>query len=188
MPPWPFFSSTSVDASTPPTRDPTSLDRSTLTPQLADNDPFSPSPLAPEIPISSSTSPAASPRRPHASSFSNTLPAIFGGTRKRPPPIDGSLSKSSPGLNNAHSQSPGSPKKHSAKGRGEEGDFEVGKCATCDSKAKWPKGVSEYRCGTCLMINDLKVAQQDPRRLEEKEILPSTSARDHGRTGCQNGR
>ena len=45
------------------------------------------------------------------------------------------------------------------KGRPEDASMDVGNCATCDTRVKWPKGVNEFRCGTCLMVNDLKPAQ-----------------------------
>ena len=58
------------------------------------------------------------------------------------------------------------------KGKVEERDMDTGNCATCDTRVKWPRGVNEFRCGTCLMVNDLKIAQ--PRSRSPRE--PSTKA------------
>ena len=37
-------------------------------------------------------------------------------------------------------------------------DLVTGRCATCDSMVRWPRHLDVYRCSTCLMINDLKLA------------------------------
>lgn len=54
-------------------------------------------------------------------------------------------------------------KRHAARPQVIEDEFDSGRCATCDQKVKWPKSCAEYRCGTCLMINDLtpKVLDKD---------------------------
>jgi len=42
--------------------------------------------------------------------------------------------------------------------RYDENELDVVICATCETKAKVPKAVAEYRCSICLMINDLKIS------------------------------
>jgi hypothetical protein len=46
-------------------------------------------------------------------------------------------------------------KRHTTRPQANEDDFASGRCATCDQKVKWPRSCTEYRCGMCLMINDL---------------------------------
>lgn len=34
-------------------------------------------------------------------------------------------------------------------------DLTTGKCMTCDSMVRWPKGLAVFRCSVCVTINDL---------------------------------
>ncbi|KAL8768377.1 MAG: hypothetical protein Q9209_005411 [Squamulea sp. 1 TL-2023] len=38
-----------------------------------------------------------------------------------------------------------------------------GRCATCDSTIKWPRHLDVFRCTVCLMINDLRQSEEQPR-------------------------
>ena len=98
-----------------------------------------------------------SPRsRPHARSVSDKIPAFLGGVKKKlassPPESD---LKSVPLIDDfmADETIPGQP-------RNDDRDQQTGHCATCDSKVKWPRGVMEFRCTNCLMINDLRQRQR----------------------------
>lgn len=55
----------------------------------------------------------------------------------------------------------------SGKARSDDRDLESGQCATCGSKVRWPKGLHEFRCATCLMINDLTTAQSRTNTLRD---------------------
>lgn len=66
----------------------------------------------------------------------------------------------------------GSPKGKTNKVVVDERDMEAGHCATCDSRVRWPRGLTEYRCSTCLMINDLRLPNRHPPR-ETGHELPS---------------
>ncbi|KAI9652321.1 MAG: putative E3 ubiquitin-protein ligase HTD2 [Alyxoria varia] len=103
--------------------------------------------------------PNVSPRRrSHARSVSDKLPSIFGGGRRKttsaaPEPE----SRSFPTEGEFMSELAPPPVNLGSKGKHDErdGHVDIGNCATCDSRMKWPKGVGEFRCSTCLMVNDL---------------------------------
>ena len=103
--------------------------------------------------------PNASPRRrPHARSVSDKLPSIFGvGRRKTTSATPEPESRSFPTEGGFMSELAPPPINLSGKGKHDERDtnMETGNCATCDSRVKWPRGVGEFRCSTCLMVNDL---------------------------------
>ena len=73
-----------------------------------------------------------------------------------------------------------------AKGKADEREMEAGSCATCDTKVKWPKGINEFRCGTCLMVNDLKPALagiRAPRDAAPQQAIQASSQQPAGVSG-----
>ena len=93
-------------------------------------------------------------RKAHSRSLSGNLNSLFGGRRRTDsnPPTPGATAGSSPPVYDGSS----SPRPKTAR-QAQDGDTtQAGSCATCASKVKWPAGVMEFRCGTCLMINDVE--------------------------------
>lgn len=179
MPPWPFSSGTSPDTTSATTRLPSSLERHAQTPPAQSPttlDPYAP-PASNAAHRSSVNTPPSSPKRVHGRSLSGTLPALFGGAKKKPPSHDESLSKSSPTTQDGN-RGFMLPRKSAPRPPVEDGEVEVGNCATCGIKVKWPKGMSQYRCNTCLMVNDLKPHQRQPARMEESTINRNGSGRE----------
>lgn len=58
-------------------------------------------------------------------------------------------------------------------------DLMTGKCMTCDSMVRWPKGLAVFRCSVCVTINDLtpvgtvQDAANDRRRHNMREYASS---------------
>lgn len=158
MAPWPFFSARSA-ATTPDAID-DSLHTFPGTRDGLDHDSdvdgdFDDLRL-PAPPFAQSDSPTSKKR--HTRSLSGNLNNLFGAMRRSP---------SNPTTPNGFSSSPiaydgpSSPRPKTAKQK-DDGEEQTGSCATCASQVKWPAGFNEYRCGTCLMINDLKPTQRQP--------------------------
>lgn len=165
MPPWPFFSA--ARSGSP---------RAATTPEVIDDGlhTFPGERLAfvydsdvdldldelqlPAPPFAASNSPKS--RTGHTRSLSGNLPSIFGG-RKRAPSHP-STPDPPPASTSQFHDGAASPRPKTAKPTFGEEIPETGSCATCASKVKWPAGVKEFRCGTCLMINDLKPPQKRP--------------------------
>ena len=104
----------------------------------------------------------------HGRSFSHPFPSILsrgrGATRKL------SSDDNNPGNDNVNDRAleipPASttadvvvPLLDSPQGRKDEPEHVIGRCATCDSKLRWPRGIFVFRCTVCLMINDLQPAR-----------------------------
>lgn len=107
-----------------------------------------------------------SPSRRHGRSISHTFPAFFGGSKKADrkgavkqehilDSTDDDSANSSAGLS-------ASPQKAVARNGFAAGEKESmkGKCMTCDSTVRWPKGIKVFRCTICLTINDLDPPQE----------------------------
>lgn len=66
-------------------------------------------------------------------------------------------------------------------------DLMTGKCMTCDSTVRWPKGLAVFRCSVCVTINDLtpistiQDSGSDHRRHSTREPAPSNSSPSRGR-------
>lgn len=88
---------------------------------------------------------SATQSRPPARSFGNTIPAMLGGTKKKITTNNDCDTKQAP----ASSVGPR---------RYDENELDIVVCATCETKAKIPRAIAEYRCSICLMINDLKIS------------------------------
>lgn len=115
-----------------------------------------------------SSSPSRS--RQHSRSVSDKIPSFFGGQKKAVTPPAEMESRSVPmGGDYFYSEANTIMSKDASKSKPvDERNMDSGHCATCDSRVRWPKGLSEYRCSTCLMINDLKPVQS---RTPQKESV-----------------
>ncbi|KAF1813847.1 HECT-domain-containing protein [Eremomyces bilateralis CBS 781.70] len=107
------------------------------------------------------------PKRQHARSLSHPFPNIFG-RRKSAANVeaDGAVDSTDDEFvhQDVDSSPNGSPlKRIPTTKRAEDKDIEIGRCMTCDSKVKWPKGLKVFRCMSCLMVNDLEPMSQQRR-------------------------
>ena len=167
MPSWPKFSNVSKpEATTPPPlpglpaphredrQQP--VNRSRPTALEAQHAP-GPSRRGPPIPSGYNTLPyASSPPTSdqHIRSTSQTLPGMFRNNRKTSVPYDGRPSPQTlPDMFDTESIS---PRKTGSMKRREEGDTTTGRCATCSTKLNHPRGVLQFRCAACIMVNDLE--------------------------------
>ena len=103
------------------------------------------------------------PHSRHGRSHSNPLISIFSNGKKLDRVVDIGLHDDTSSVSDDSVVIPsGLPSKDftaAANGnclRKEERERLMGKCATCGSAMTWPKDVDAFRCGACLMINDLK--------------------------------
>lgn len=105
--------------------------------------------------------PGQAPRtRPHMHTGSDK--AYNADNRKRQGPSDFE-SRSFPSSSDARLQERAAAFTRPNQGQLESRDMEAGSCATCDTRVRWPRGVNEFRCGTCLMVNDLRPVQSRSR-------------------------
>lgn len=109
----------------------------------------------------------------HARSLSQTIPAIFRGNRKVSAAPHESH-RSSP--QDPFSTDPITPQKKSGTKKQDDGNSSTGRCATCGGKVTYPKGVMEYRCTVCLMVNDLKI--RPPRHIRRGETPTNESGKN----------
>ena len=110
-----------------------------------------------------------SPSKRHGRSISHPFPSLFGGSRK----VDrkGSVRQEQLGLDSTDDESASSSAGQSASPQkaiprngfaaGKEEPMK-GKCMTCDSTVRWPKGLKVFRCTICLTINDLEAPHEAP--------------------------
>lgn len=127
--------------------------------------------------------PSSSPRsRPHMHTGSDKMFVGGGGKKKRPGVEFESRSYPSATDKFVYDGTPtiGKP------GRSDERDMEAGNCATCDSRVKWPRGVNEFRCSTCLMVNDLKPAQPRSRSPRDPAAQPPGQTSGHAGPNSSN--
>ena len=130
--------------------------------------------------MSSTSAPTPPRRKGHTRSISNPFPSPFAGIgiglgkrRKSAsknnddfldsdddddvtyplPEVGGNNSGTSPGKKSAVGQ---------AQGQGQDGEV-TGRCATCDSTVRWPRGLAVFRCPVCSMINDLEPYVEEDR-------------------------
>lgn len=158
MPPWPFFSATR-SASPRAATTPEAIGAGERLAFAYDSDVDLDDLQLPAPPFAASNSPKS--RAGHSRSLSGNLPSIFS-SRKRAP-SQPSTPDAAPTSSLQSHDGAASPRPRTAKATfGGEEVLETGSCATCASKVKWPAGVNEFRCGTCLMINDLKIPQKRP--------------------------
>ena len=62
----------------------------------------------------------------------------------------------------------------------------TGKCVTCDSRVRWPRHLTVFRCTVCLMVNDLKVGARlliGGLEAEGPSITTPSSSADSSRKG-----
>lgn len=158
MPTWPFSTSAPTKDSLLPQAEPI-VDRTSRTPTtyngLNDEPQTSSASDANERP---SNHPLSPPRRPHIRSHSGTLPSIFNPVKRNQSRDE--IGKTKSPVHDGSADSKMSPRRKGQSAKPEEGDTESGHCATCGSRVKWPKGIAEFRCTTCLMVNDLKVSKR----------------------------
>lgn len=93
----------------------------------------------------------------HSRSLSDKLPTLLGGKRKTTNEEDGA---SVPSESYAYPHHAPTIQNRGGPSEGEE--LQKGRCATCDGHVQWPKAMTEYRCSTCLMVNDLKAIPARP--------------------------
>ncbi|KAL2007818.1 hypothetical protein VTN00DRAFT_7800 [Thermoascus crustaceus] len=109
--------------------------------------------------------PARTPpaRRTHSRSLSNPFPSLFSSSRKGDKKVSKRdfLDSSDDDDDVTYAPDPrsGSPRKLSQHGAPTE-DFLTGKCMTCDSTVRWPRGLKVFRCTVCLTVNDLEPCRE----------------------------
>ncbi|KAI9724699.1 MAG: putative E3 ubiquitin-protein ligase [Chrysothrix sp. TS-e1954] len=103
-------------------------------------------------------------RQPHTHkrSISGTLPSLLNRPRKKTDPDPESIDVQSAGLSENHAYSETMQRGKSGKAKPLEVETTEGHCATCGTLVKWPSSVTEFRCTTCLMINDLQPFRPKP--------------------------
>jgi len=172
MAPWPFFSPTrtgSPRAATTPEAIDESLhtfpgDYTTIDDDSDGDNDFDDLQL-PAPPFALADSPRS--KKAHSRSLSGNLNSLFGGRRRTPsnPTTPVPTLGTSPPIHDG----PTSPRPRTAR-QAQDGEEQTGSCATCASKVRWPAGVTEFQCGTCLMVNDIEPRQRrppSPRRPEQ---------------------
>lgn len=113
----------------------------------------------------------------HSRSLSHPFPSIFGGGKKpRPhaPPNGDYLPETDRYMPPASYGAMGAARGPPVFDRREE---ETANCLTCDSKVRYPRGLTTFRCSACLMVNDLvPVSQDKPDRSpgQPKRPMPLT--------------
>ncbi|KAL9086561.1 MAG: hypothetical protein Q9159_004077 [Coniocarpon cinnabarinum] len=98
--------------------------------------------------------------RPHMHTGSDK---ISGGSRPRRPGPNGIEASSYPSTSDTSLHERGPSRTKSGKGPVDDRNMDAGNCATCDTRVRWPKGVNEFRCSTCLMVNDFRPVQSRSR-------------------------
>jgi E3 ubiquitin-protein ligase HECTD2 len=119
-----------------------------------------PSLLSRDTPSSSSTASRqlATPSR-HGRSMSHPFPTLFQSKKKR------NGDKATVGVDSTDEDQPsGKPSPASKTTRVSDLDLMTGRCMTCDSMVRWPKGLVVFRCTVCMTINDLKPRVRDQLR------------------------
>jgi E3 ubiquitin-protein ligase HECTD2 len=106
--------------------------------------------------------------RRHGRSISHPFPSIFGGGSKKDKKHsdksgDFESTDDEVGSRSGKDHS-GSPKKTApgASPAVPEKDLVLGRCMTCDSQVRWPRGLKTFRCTVCLAINDLEPFNDPP--------------------------
>lgn len=126
---------------------------------------------------------SASPRsQPHARSFSDKL---LGSRKTKAVKINEVESTSMPLSTDTNMSERVHPVGRPGKTRVDDSDLASGQCATCGCKVKWPRSLNEFRCSTCLMINDLKITQL--RGNASREPGPSAMSRAGSYPGRASG-
>ena len=112
------------------------------------------------VPVFSAMPSSPQPRHTtrHSRSYSHPFPSLFGGNKllnnANDEDVDDRLVHQS---NDQRMYSPGLSLGDMEGSQPNEGKSHVsGRCATCDSLVRWPKGLNVFRCTVCLMINDLQ--------------------------------
>ena len=98
---------------------------------------------------------STNPPRPKAHMHTGSDRAV-NGTRQKRPVQNVFEARSYPSTSDGFMQERGSVRTRAGKVPVDDRNMDAGSCGTCDTKVRWPKGVSEFRCGTCLMVNDIK--------------------------------
>jgi E3 ubiquitin-protein ligase HECTD2 len=105
--------------------------------------------------------------RRHGRSISHPFPSIFGGgSRKEKKHSDKSGGGDFESTDDEAGKKPGrgSPQRNANAGSNpvSEKDLVLGRCMTCDSQVRWPRGLKTFRCTVCLAINDLEPFNDPP--------------------------
>lgn len=104
--------------------------------------------------------PATSPphHRGHSRSISHPFPSSFGGRRRNPNPgfIDSDSDDDDIEVTHLPDVLSSSPRKRSSRPLPGGESTSTGKCMTCNSTVRWPRGLKVFRCTECLTVNDLE--------------------------------
>ncbi len=180
MPPWPARLFHPTTAPNPPSRpasdDHADADRDARhgsVPSDRNNQQPHPSPVKASATASRPSASTLPRGRPHARSLSHPFPSLFGGGKKKNAENwDVGLRQDSDGDYTLGFQLDGHaphtvPAQDGGARHPDEGDLETGNCMTCDSRVRWPRSLKVFRCGACLMVNDL-----EPLRRESNHLAP----------------
>ncbi|GIC94053.1 HECT-type E3 ubiquitin-protein ligase [Aspergillus udagawae] len=104
--------------------------------------------------------PATSPphHRGHSRSISHPFPSAFGGKRRNPNPgfLDSDSDDDDVEVTHLPDVLSSSPRKASSRPLPGGEAISTGKCMTCNSTVRWPRGLKVFRCTECLTVNDLE--------------------------------
>jgi len=82
---------------------------------------------------------------------------LFGGGKKKQADLDDEEGADMPELQTPSRVGPFT-KSASGKGKLSDNELESFVCATCSGTIRQPKGLKQFRCTACSMVNDLRVA------------------------------
>ncbi|KAH7053328.1 hypothetical protein B0J12DRAFT_52208 [Macrophomina phaseolina] len=109
----------------------------------------------------------------HNRSISHPFPSLFGGSKKsrqNSSPNGDYLDESDPYVQTTPYIDHGAARGRPPPSRREE---VTGNCRTCDSKVRYPRGLTTFRCSACLMVNDLVPVPDDrPARAQSSTAQP----------------
>ncbi|KAG2027912.1 hypothetical protein GB937_000359 [Aspergillus fischeri] len=104
--------------------------------------------------------PATSPplHRGHSRSISHPFPSAFGGKKRNPNPgfLDSDSDDDDVEVTHLPDVLSSSPRKGSSRPLPGGEAISTGKCMTCNSTVRWPRGLKVFRCTECLTVNDLE--------------------------------
>lgn len=105
--------------------------------------------------------------QPGSSGHTRSLSSTILGRKRTPTKLDTLQRSNQSEHGEAWAAGAGSPRRADA--RLPSGELDSGTCATCAAKGTWPRGVAEYRCPRCLMVNDLENGSEERARRREPE-------------------
>lgn len=111
----------------------------------------------------------------HGRSISHPFPSLFQGKNKR----HGDRAVAIDSTEEDHHSQMKSP--NTRPSRIADKDLMTGRCMTCDSMVRWPKGLGVFRCTVCMTINDLNPRASDTAPSNEKSTRPLINHESDGR-------